>query len=238
MHKKACCILVLFLALSTILCGQKALFGKITKEGSEEVLRGVNIFNITELKHNVSDLGGNYRILAVPGDTLVFSSAGYLKDSLIVKDSMFSKNWPILLTPNVITLAEIKVDEMGAYRADSAQRRQDYSFILDKKHPVKFLNEKRPGDNPGFSFSPIGYYSSSELQKRKLKKRLIQEEMDFYVDFKFAPYRVSELTGLVGDSLKLFLKRYRPTYQFCRKANSQDLKLYINDKLKLFKEGS
>jgi hypothetical protein len=45
-------------------------------------------------------------------------------------------------------------------------------------------------------------------------------------------------TRLTGDSLQLFLRRYRPSYKFCRKANSEDILLYINDKLVLFRKGS
>jgi hypothetical protein len=97
------------------------------------------------------------------------------------------------------------------------------------------MNEKRPGDAPGFSFSPIGFFSKSEKQKRRLKKRIREEDEDEYIDLKFSNTRVSQLTRLKGDTLRLFMFTYRPSYTFCRKASNKDMFLYINDKFVLFK---
>jgi hypothetical protein len=99
------------------------------------------------------------------------------------------------------------------------------------------MNEKRAADAPGLNFSPLGYFSKKEKEKRRLKKRLKQEEEDYYVDYKFSAARVGLLTGLKGDSLRMFMMRCRPTYAFCRNASNQDMFWYINDKLKLFREG-
>jgi hypothetical protein len=70
-----------------------------------------------------------------------------------------------------------------------------------------------------------------------LKKRLRQEEEDYYIDNKFPRTKVAQLTGLRGDSLQQFMIRYRPTYQWCRTANAMDVLLYINDNLVLFRKG-
>jgi len=150
---------------------------------------------------------------------------------------MFDENFLVSLWPNVMRLQSVEVDESRNYQLDSMQRREEYSFILDKKHPVKLWNEKRSADGPGFSFSPIGYFSKKEKEKRRLKKKLQQEEEDYYVDSRFPVARVAQLTRLTGDSLRLFIYRYRPSYQFCRGATNQDIFLYINDKLKLFRKG-
>ena len=34
---------------------------------------------------------------------------------------------------------------------------------------------------------------------------------------------------LQGDSLKTFMKKYRPSYDYCRKAATVDILVYIND---------
>jgi len=236
MLKESCLCLLFFLAFCSNGSAQQLLFGKITKMGTEEPLTGVNVANIGQKLNNVSDRGGNFKIPAMPGDSLIISSAGYLPDTTIVKFSMFSDNCAVVLTPNIITLPYVKVDQMEFYQADSIKRREEYRFILDKKHPVKLWNAKRQGDDPGLSFSPIGYFSTNQTQKRKLKKRLLQEEEDYYVDYKFSYSRVAQLTKLKGDSLKIFMLRYRPSYSFCRNANNQDVFLYINDKLKIFRK--
>ena len=216
---------------------QQLLRGKIQKKGSSEILIAVNITNLSRGKFNVSDLGGNYRIPASPGESVVFSSAGYLPDTIRVTQAMLAAEFPVYMIPHLVALASVRVGELSKYQIDSLQRRKDYANVLDKKHPVKLWNEKRPGDEPGFNFSPLGFFSETEKQKRRLKKRLAQEETDYYIDSKFSFIRVARLTRLTGDSLRLFMIRYRPSYKFCRTASNQDMLIYINDKLVLFKKG-
>jgi hypothetical protein len=230
--------LLFIFAFSAIGFAQQELAGKIVKKGGREILIGVSVINLNLKRGNISDMGGNYKIPTLLGDTILFSSAGYQPDTLIVRSYMFSESWLVDLTPNIVALPYANVEEESNYQFDSLKRRDEYRFLLDRKHPVKFMNEKRPGDAPGLNFSPLGYYSKGEKRKRRLKKRLQLEEEDFYIDYKFPPARVARLTQLKGDSLQLFLRIYRPSYAFCRKANSQDMLLYINDKLKLFRKNN
>ena len=217
---------------------QTHLSGKIRLQSSNDILAGVTVSNRALGQHNISDMGGNYRIPVRPGDTLIFSSAGYLTDTLLVSQDMLTADYTVFLHEKVVALPSVKVTETNSYQLDSLQRHEDYSWLLDKKHPVKLWNEKRPGDGPGLSFSPIGYYSKGEVNKRRLKKRLRQEEEDYYVDFKFPRAKVAMLTGLRGDSLQMFMIRFRPSYKWCRTANTMDILLYINDKLVLFRKGA
>jgi hypothetical protein len=219
---------------------QRQLFGKVKLLSTNEILSGITVSNRRLGQHNISDMGGNYRIAARPGDTLIFSSAGYLTDTVLVGEDLFSagtEGYTVYLHEKVVSLPSVQVSETNQYQKDSIQRHEDYAWLLDKKHPVKLWNEKRPGDGPGLSFSPVGYYSKEEVRKRKLKKRLKQEEEDYYIDFKFPRAKVAQLTGLKGDSLQHFMIRYRPTYQWCREATSMDVLLYINDKLVFFRKG-
>jgi hypothetical protein len=221
---------------------QRQLTGKIRLMSTNEVLSGVTISNRRLDQHNISDLGGNYRIAAQPGDTLILSSASTLTDTLLVSADMFSATangadgYVVHLHAKIVSLPSVKITEINNYQKDSIQRHEDYAWLLDKKHPIKLWNEKTPGDAPGLNFSPIDYYSKGEVRKRQLKKRLKQEEEDYYIDFKFPRARVAALTGLKGDSLQQFLVRYRPTYKWCRSANMGDVLLYINDKLVLFRK--
>ena len=236
MPKWTCHLLLFFLTICSCVLAQQPLAGKVVKKGSAEILIGVTIANLSQGRHNVSDMGGNYKIAAKPGDTLLFSSAGYQTDTVIVAGYMFTESFLVPLEPHVVALQAVKVDELRNYQLDSIKRREEYSFILDKKHPVKLMNEKRNADGPGLSFSPIGYFSKRERQKRELKKRLRQEEEDYYIDSKFSLSRVSQLTRLSGDSLRIFMWRYRPSYKFCRSAGGQDMLFYINEKLKIYKQ--
>lgn len=159
MRKGRCpCSLLIFLGLCSIEYGQQELRGKIRKKGSSEILIAVTIANHHQAKFNTSDLGGNYRIPAAAGDSIIFSSAGYLPDTVVVSVPMLDVDYAVYLTPYVVTLSAVRVGELSNYQIDSLQRRNDYKNVLDKKHPVKLWNEKRPGDEPGFNFSPVGFF--------------------------------------------------------------------------------
>ncbi len=215
---------------------QQWLSGKVRAKNSNEILVGVTVSNNNLHQYNRSDMGGNYRIRVRPGDTLVFSSAGYQSDSLLVSQDMFSPENDVYLDAHVVAMASVKITETNNYQLDSMERRAEYAWLLDKIHPVKLWNEKRRGDAPGLSFSPIGYYSKGEVNKRRLKKRLRQEEQDYYIDYKFPRAKIAMLTGLKGDSLARFMIKYRPSYKFCRSASAMDLLLYINDSLVLYRK--
>jgi hypothetical protein len=237
MLKGFCCCALIFLVFSPAGFAQQYLFGKVIKKEGPEVLPGVNVKNLSHKKYNRSDMGGNYRIAALSGDTVIFSSAGYLPDTVLVSNHMLDDGFDIFLAPNIVLLPSVQVDEMSKYEADSVKRRQDYSFIQDKKHPVKLWNEKRTADAPGLNFSPIGFFSKGEKQKRKLRQRIKEEDEEEYIDAKFPRTRVAQLTRLNGDSLQRFMLLYRPGYKFCRTAGYQDILLYINDKIILFRKG-
>jgi hypothetical protein len=91
----------------------------------------------------------------------------YQPDTLIARDYMYSESWLVDLAPRITVLPSAIVAEESNYQIDSLKRRDEYRWLLDKKHPVKLMNEKRIGDAPGLNFSPLGYYSKTETRKRR-----------------------------------------------------------------------
>jgi hypothetical protein len=200
-----------------------------------EILVSATIRNISRHKINISDLGGNYKISAGNGDTLIFSHLGYNSDTIVVKSMMFDERLPIELKMKISYLRSVDVDEMAKYRLDSLSRREDYDYIINGKNAKPLWDNKLSGDGRGVNFSPIGHWSSNEKQKRKLKERLERDDKEEFIYYKFSR-RVPRVTGLNGDSLITFINKYKPTYDYCLRATSLDMLVYINDKLVLFKK--
>lgn len=239
MPAPAAAYLAIILALFAIpATAQQFLSGRIRRKASEEVLSSVSIINHTQKKTNISDMGGNFRIPAREGDTLTFSSAGYLPDTTIVARWMFTENngYQVYLTPHIVALPTVRVGDQSNYQLDSIKRKEDYAW-LDQVHREKLAGGKRFSDGVGISFSPLSYFHKTEIQRRRLRRRLQQEEKDYYIDSRFPGAYVARVTGLQGDSLQTFMVRYRPSYTFCRKSTSEDIFFYINEKLKLYKSG-
>lgn len=235
MHKKIYLITIFLFIFSLTGFAQQYLSGKVLKKGSPDIVPGVNVKNSSSKRYNKSDAGGNYRLAVAEGDTIFFTSAGYKPDTIIVNNAMLANEYDVYLVTNIVELASVEIDALNKYEADSLKRREDYAYILDRKHPVKLMNEKRDADAPGLNFSPIGYFSKHEKQKRKLIKQLKDEDENEYIDARFPRSRIAQVTKLTADSLQQFILRYRPGYAFCRNASNQDILLYINDKVILFR---
>jgi hypothetical protein len=223
--------------LSTPAVSQQVLTGKVRQKTTDAILISVTVVNHTKKKYNVSDAGGNYRIIASPGDTITFSSAGYHADTTYVVTSELEDKdgFIVYLEPNLVELPSVLVGQLSNYQLDSIQRKEDYAW-LDQTHKVRLAGDQTPTDGVGIGFSPVTYFSSEQKDLRQLRQRVKSEEKDFYIDSRFPSSYVSMVTGLKGDSLQLFMVTYRPTYKFCRNASNEDILLYINEKLKLFQK--
>jgi hypothetical protein len=204
-------------------------------KGNDEILFSATIRNVSKHRTNISDLGGNYKIGAQTGDSIIFSHQGYISDTVVVTALMFGERLPIELKIKMSNLASVDVNEMSKYELDSLNRREDYDYIYKNKNAKPLWDNQLSGDGRGVNFSPIGHYSASEKQRRRLKQRLEEDDKEEFIYYKFSR-RVPRLTGLRGDSLITFINKYKPGYEYCLTATNMDILIYINDKLVLYKK--
>jgi len=225
-------ILLLLLNNCFEITAQDNVKGKVYDAQADSAIAGVNVYNINTKRSVRSGSDGGYSIAASEGDRIIFSITGFRPDTSTVIYSMLLALHDVILYKEIITLKNVTVT--SSYQIDSLARRNYYNDIFAKQPGITGLN--RPPDGFGVSVSPLSYFSYRAKQKRQLKKRLLKQEEEIYVDRSFPKEWVSKLTGLRGDSLTRFMTLYRPSYKFCRKSNKEEMLLYINDKLKEFKK--
>ncbi len=228
-----CFICAIFQLLFSGAIAQKKLTGNI--KGNSEILVSATIENISRNQENISDLGGNYRIPAEPGDTIIFSHEGFISDTVVVDSFMLGDRLPIELKIRITYLKSVDVNEMSGYSLDSLSRKEDYDYIFKNKGNKALFDNKLSGDGRGVDFSPIGHWSTNEKQKRELKERLERDDKEEFIYYKFSRH-VPKLTGLRGDSLIKFINLYKPSYDYCLRASTLDILVYINDSFILFKK--
>lgn len=151
--------------------------GKVRQKSTDAILATVTVFNHTQRKYNISDAGGNYRIVANPGDTITFSSAGYHADTTYVVTSELADKdgYVVYLDPNLVELQSVLVGQLSNYQLDSIQRKEDYAW-LDQVHKVRLAGDQTPTDGVGIGFSPVTYFSSEQKNLRQLRQRIGKEE--------------------------------------------------------------
>ena len=226
--------LIFFLVLPSHGWSQQFLTGKIYKKNSTETLLSVSIHNITRQRYDLSDEDGSYRIPAAPGDHIAFSSVGYMADTLTVTASLLTANCPIYLDIRPQELQAVRVGQYSNYQLDSMDRRKEYAWVYDHDNTPRFARDRQGSDGVGITMNIFRNSSSAAKQRIHREKRLEKEEEDYYVDSRYNKDYVAKITHLKGDSLKEFMRRYRPSYDYCRKAATVDILVYISDSYKQY----
>jgi len=231
------CVISFLLLFSLSGRSQQFLTGKVYKRESTETLVSVSIYNLSRRIHDLSEETGSYRIQVTPGERISFSSVGYKSDTLTVTADMLSGDYSVYLEPRAQTLQAVTVGSLSNYQLDSVARRNEYSWIYEHGNVNRFEKDRKGADGVGVSIDLFKNASSIDKQRERLKKRLLKEEQEYYVDSRYNREYVSRLTHLQGDSLQKFVTTYRPTYDFCRKAATVDILVFISDSFKKFKKG-
>lgn len=215
---------------------QVTVTGQLTdKDNKLLVLPYASIINKTTGKRAYSDQGGFYRIAAGPRDMIVFTFVGYKSDSITVQQSSGTETRNVELQVEGKVLRSVEVTaHYTPYQLDSIARRDQYGFILDKEN--KPLAGGSTPQGFGLTFSPITRYSRREKQKREFKKNFEKAEHERYVDSRYTPVLVAQVTGLKGDSLLQFMSEVRPDYETMRMMRQEDLLYWITDKYRAWKK--
>jgi hypothetical protein len=213
---------------------QQFLTGKIYKKNSAETLLSVSIHNITANRYDLSDEDGSYHIQAMPGDHISFSSVGYVADTVTVTASLLTAAYQVYLDIRPQELQAVRVGEFSNYQLDSMDRRKEYAWVYDHDNTPHVAKDRQGADGVGITMNIFRKSSDKEKQRIHLEKRLSKEEEDFYVDYRYNAGYVTKITHLKGDSLKQFMQKYRPSYDYCRKAANVDILVYINDSYKQY----
>ncbi|MBI3140129.1 MAG: carboxypeptidase-like regulatory domain-containing protein [Sphingobacteriales bacterium] len=227
-------LILLFLFFTSPAFSQTTIKGTVYDASTDSVLAGVTVMNSTGKSFVLTDKNGNYSIPAREDDKLVFTISGYETDTLPVENYMFYTRMDMTLHVRSLLLKGITVVATD-YRTDSLNRRAYYSHLLDHKEPG-LTGRNTPAGGFGIVLSPLSHFSRTSRQRRELRKRLERAERDDYIDRIFSAELVKRVTRLEGDSLRLFMYWYRPTYDFCRHTSSPEILIYISDKLKEFRK--
>ncbi len=207
-------LLAAAILLFTITSGyaQTYLRGTVSETGSNARLTDVFIRNISNKQLTLGDSKGNYSIRASAGNTIIFSSPGFVSDTLFLTDM---QNKYIQLVPQSIELREVNV-------------RASRKFDPVAEYPEVYSRSKI------YPLSPSSYFGKEGRDARRLKHYFVREAQERSVDSAFSRSYVGSLVPLKGVQLEDFMTLYRPTYAFLRSNNGESMAVYINDSYKKY----
>lgn len=194
------------------------------------------ISNETTKKMVTPDQNGFFSITVSQGDMVFINAFNYVFDTLrattLMPDTLHVQ---LSRVPELLPSVTVSTQGYTRYQLDSLRRREE--FAKDMGAPKQKTISK--ADNMGFGvgINLSKFSNKKEKDRTKAYNTFDEGESMAYVDYRFSPKIVSDYSGLKGDSLVAFLRKYTPTEKWLRAhPNNEDIMFYVNEKLKEFKD--
>lgn len=218
---------------ATVRAQDSYFYGYVKDSITELPIQDVHVSTGNDDTSDYTNIHGLFVIKAHEGDTLTLLRVGYFSQKIALKGAILSDTLHITMVPKTHELESVTVSSYSYedYQADSVDRVRYFEQAIGYAKPL--FDNANTGAGIGISLERI---FSHRQQNKKRALRLFQEvEEEKYVDFRFNPIIVHSYTGLKGDSLQMFMNKYRPSYKWLRNHTRQvDLLYYINGKLKKY----
>lgn len=207
--------------------GQVKISGTVYDMSRTLVLPSVSVMS-TSGAGTQTDSTGSYTIIVGEKDSIWFSYLNKPTPRFPVSAITNLESFDISLHVPVTELKEVRISPHN-YKQDSAQNRLDYAKAFNYKKPGIGLTSPEGGFGVGLDLDQfINMFSFARNRRMAhFRQRLLQEEQDKAVDHRFTRALVKKLTGLDGQPLDDFMKRYRPTYIFTMTSTDYEFGEYV-----------
>lgn len=186
----------------------------------------------TSGRGTITDSLGRYSFTVKNKDSIWFSLMGKNTLKYAIDTINDLSNFDISVHVRVFELPEVTVRNRD-YRLDSIQNRRDYQKYFDFKKPGIKLSENS-GYNPGGVTVGLDLDELINMFRFRrnrnlmfLQNRLIEQEQDKYINYRFSKGYVHKITKLQSPELDTFMRKYRPYYNLLQNFNDLELGYYI-----------
>lgn len=179
-----------------------------------------------------TDSLGHYSILSNEKDSLTFiyhnKATTWFAVNKIDNTSSFDISLHITLTEKFRTLKEVRVFSKS-YQQDSISNREEYAKAFNYSKPGIATNSSPYSGTPGLDldeFINIFRFKRNK-QLKHLQTRVLEQEQESYVSYRFNKTLVKRITHLDGANLDTFMIRYRPSFAFVQYSTLPNFYQYI-----------
>jgi hypothetical protein len=224
---------------TTQVAAQVMISGNVYDSSKLYAVPNVNVLS-TSGAMTLTDSIGAYHILVKSTDSLSFVYNGKSTLKFPVKTIKNYNSFDISLhvkTKEKYKLLNPVTVFANSYQKDSLENREAYSKIFGGEKPG-IHSTYDPGGAAGLDLDAlIGMFQfRKNKQQLAFRNRLIDEEQEHYIDYRFSAKTVSRITGLKGDTLERYRKLYRPNYYFVVNSTLTQFYEYILNTSYAFKK--
>lgn len=209
-------------------------WGYLRDSATHEPIVLASVTNLNTQRTVMTSVKGLFKIAVSENQLLSFAAVGYHFDTVYYNNQHSRQDTLLLyLSPLAHNLGNVTVyaKGMSRYQLDSMERRKD--FLQDiVNYTIPTIAQANSG--AGIALN-IDRFSKHERRKRKAFAFFETNEKEAYINYRFPSSLVTEYSGLKDEQLQQFMQQYRPSAEWLRRNRAEeDIKYYINEKLKLF----
>lgn len=210
---------LLLLALcSYAMAGAQAIRGEVLDMDGKRPIPGVTIENVHTSLEITTGAEGAFLIAAAGGHLLEFKKAGYKTARVRIPQGYIPPFFRIIMSKGITEINDMSIaSNRYNYRQDSLRYYELYKneLSLHRMSTLEVISH------------PFSAMSKRSREIWAFQDTYAEFEKEKYVDRTFNPAVVTKFTGLNGDSLQAYMRRFRPTYEQLRSMNDYAFFNYI-----------
>lgn len=201
--------------------------GEVLDMDTKRPLDGVSIENIYTALNITTDSKGAFLIAATSGQLLVFKKSGYKTTRVRIPQGYIPPYFRIIISKGVTEIKDKAIaGDRYDYRSDSIRFHDLYQHELDFPKMSTF-------DMIAHPFSAMSGRNRAIWQ---FQDDYSEMEREKYVDMTFNEAVVTKFTGLTGDSLHYYMRKYRPSYEQLHSMNDYTFYNYIKNTVNRYRK--
>ncbi len=210
---------------------QRDLEGLVYDVVTKQRLGEVQVKNLRSQESIYNNSRGEFKIKVLPGDRLQIKKLGYNADTVEINSQA------ALIINLKETIKQIETVHIYGRRNPNDvlnEWKRDYKKAYDIAAPKELLSIGMGG--AGLSIDALYNMISPEAKNaRRFTQFLDKLHRENIVDYYFTPELVRNLIGLEGEELQVYMRLFRPTYDFIATNDHYQLVKYIKSKYEIFK---
>ena len=220
-------LLMLFLLVTCLPAIGQTIHGEVVDMDDKKPINNVAIENIHTDFSITSDKDGSFLISGSGGQLLEFRKGGYKTTRVRIPKGYIPSYFRIIMQKGISPIRDMYVSNGGAYdyKKDSTEFHELYKHELDfpKLTGIQAIA------------SPFSAMSKKNREIWRFQDDYDAFEKEKFVDKTFSDAVVTRFTGLTGDSLRIYRRRYRPTYEQLKGMNDYNFYNYIKSSVTRFR---
>ncbi|MFY7901103.1 MAG: hypothetical protein ACOVNY_13025 [Chitinophagaceae bacterium] len=189
----------------------------------------------------ITDSLGRYSLTVLAKDSIWFSLINKSTRKYAVDTITNLSGFDVSIHVKAAELPTVTVRNSN-YKLDSIQNRKDYQKYFDFQKPgirLTRANGYNPSGGVTVGLDLNEFINMFRFRRNRnlqfLQDRLIQQEQDKYINYRFNKVFVRKITKLQSPEIDTFIKYYRPDYEFLKTINELELGVYIQECFKMYK---